>query len=368
MSDFSVPIVKIGKIVKHPNASLLSIVEVDGCPVVIKTADFQEGDLAVYIPVEAVVPVDSKGLEFLRDPNHPERETARIKAKKLRGVFSMGLLIPISATGLSNEVVEGYDAASFFKIVKYEEPENLGPTAPKIKKSWYEILYAWVKHPVSMWQISHHQHNMKKVRHANFIPVYDMESLRKYRNVIQPGELVYVSEKLHGTNFRAGYYKGKFYVGSHKTFKGENTTDLYWKTAVQYDLQELLKQCPNIAVYGEIFGQVQDLKYGAKQGQTWLRVFDLYDVDKKRFLDFDNFIETCNKLKLPRVPLLYAGPYDPTVVDALASGASCIDGANNIREGFVIKPQIERRAHVGRVIFKLVSEAYLLRKGGSEGH
>ena len=40
MSDFVCPVLKISKIDKHPNADSLSITEVEGCPVVIKTGEF----------------------------------------------------------------------------------------------------------------------------------------------------------------------------------------------------------------------------------------------------------------------------------------------------------------------------------------
>jgi hypothetical protein len=61
MPEFSCPVVRVGPVTKHPNADSLSITEVDGCPVIIKTTDFKEGDLAVYVPIESVVIQDSLG-------------------------------------------------------------------------------------------------------------------------------------------------------------------------------------------------------------------------------------------------------------------------------------------------------------------
>ena len=68
------------------------------------------------------------------------------------------------------------------------------------------------------------------------------------------------------------------------------------------------------------------------------------------------------------VPILYEGPYLPEVVEPLADGKSTIAG--HIREGWVIKPWVYRESQNtgSRVILKLVSEAYLLRKDGSEHH
>ena len=65
MSEFSCPVIELTAFRKHPNADTLSITEVDGCPVVFRTEEFKSGDLLVYIPVEAIVPVDDFRFSFL---------------------------------------------------------------------------------------------------------------------------------------------------------------------------------------------------------------------------------------------------------------------------------------------------------------
>jgi hypothetical protein len=49
MSEFRVQVVQLGPIEKHPNADTLSCTEVDGYPVIFRTGDYAEGDLAVYL-------------------------------------------------------------------------------------------------------------------------------------------------------------------------------------------------------------------------------------------------------------------------------------------------------------------------------
>lgn len=54
---------------------------------------------------------------------------------------------------------------------------------------------------------------------------------------------------------------------------------------------------------------------------------------------------------------------------ALAEGTETVGGAGtNIREGLVVRPATERPSAVlgGRAIGKIVSDAYLLRDGGTE--
>jgi RNA ligase (TIGR02306 family) len=122
-----------------------------------------------------------------------------------------------------------------------------------------------------------------------------------------------------------------------------------------------------LALYGEVYG-TQDLKYGCKPGQTQFAAFDVYDTTQAQWLDHQQFRDFCQTLEIPMVPELYRGEYLPGVIEPLAEGKSTIAG--HIREGFVIKPLINRIHYAvgGRVILKLVSEAYLLRKDGSEWH
>src|SRR3989337_1289584 len=93
MTEFRVQVVEIGEVRKHQNADSLSITDVHGgYPCVIRTGEFKEGDKAVYIPVDSLVPLDDPRFSFLK--KDCSRTHHKIKAVKLRGVFSMGLLIP----------------------------------------------------------------------------------------------------------------------------------------------------------------------------------------------------------------------------------------------------------------------------------
>lgn len=319
MSEFSCPVVRVGPIEKHGNADTLGITSVYAFPVIVRLGDFAPGDLAVYVPVDAVVP-DVPEWAFLADHR-------RIKAKRLRGVFSMGLLVKAPA-GLA----EGEDAAPVMGIVKYEEPEPVttsGEDAPAPR--------------------------------GIQVPYYDIESFRRWPDVLQPGEDVEITEKLHGCNARAVFHAGALHVGSHGRWKLPDGATVWGRAAREARLAEKLSPHPDMVFYGEVYGQVQDLRYGARPGELFLRFFDILDGRTGRWLDRDERLAILTLAGLDAVPDLHVGPWSPDLL-TLAEGRSML--ADNIREGIVIKPMRERcDDNIGRVILKLHGQAFLMRKG-----
>jgi RNA ligase (TIGR02306 family) len=325
MSEFSIRVVKVGPIAKHPNADNLSLVHVNDYPVVIRTGEFRENDLAVYVCVDAVVPADDPRWEFLKGHN-------RIKAKRLRGVFSMGLLAKAEPGMTEGEIV-----AERMRITKYEPPEpaSTGGEAEKCPFDW---------------------------------PKYtDLESIRRYPDVLQVGEEVILTEKIHGTSARYVWMDGRVWVGSHKEVKRQTEESAYWKPVKFFDLEKRLAAIPGIAIYGEVYGWVQDLRYGHKPGMVSLVLFDAMDLKTMRYLDVDPFLELARMLEIPTVPIIYRGPWKEDL-KVLAEGTSLLktpiheEVIDHVREGFVVRPVKERfDERIQRVALKYHGEGYLTR-------
>lgn len=328
MSEFNVVVVEIDKIGKHPNADTLSITQImGGYPCIFRTGEFNTGDKAVYVPVDALVPLSEERWAFLRDPDRPSKIQHRIKAKKLRGIFSMGILTQCTDPSW----IVGQNVQQFLNIEKWD-PEVILSTKGECEKD------------------------------LSGMPTYtDIDGLRKYKNVLVQGEEVVLTEKIHGSNFRSVYKDGRLWVGSHHQVKREEADSTFWRAAKLNDLENKLKLCPDKVFYGEMFGNVTDLKYGAtKESPLFLRFFDIFDLMTGRFVDYDDYLNTLKKIDLCPVPLLYRGPWNMDLI-SLAEGTSTIY-PGHVREGFVVKPVKERREHMGRVILKYVGEGYLLRK------
>src|SRR6185295_7234258 len=254
MSEFHVEVVRLGEIVKHPNADTLGIVKVRGdYPVIIRLGEFKEGDLAVYVPIDAEVPEGDPRWAFLG-------KHRRIRAARLRKIFSMGILTP-ALPGWT----EGQNVQAELQIKKWEPAVDFG--------------------------IGDNE------KDPGFLPVYtDLESLRRYPDLLQEGEEVVLTEKLHGCNGRFVYLHDRLWIGSHRCIKKLDGDGLWASVARRYELETRLQAIPGIAVYGEVYGQVQDLTYGADRNELRLALFDALDLQTRAYLDYDAFLAVAAKV------------------------------------------------------------------------
>ncbi len=322
MSQHSCLVIKINSIEPHPNADNLEIIKIDGWQVCAKKGQFKLGSLAIYIAQDYVVRTDRSEFAFLATSGEPQ--TVRIKPRKLRGILSEGLLIEAPPGAL-----EGQDYMPILGIERWE---------PKIEfSSGGEDESAPSIDP----------------------PKYDVESFQKYASCFVNEEEVYASEKIHGSNSRFLYDGSRMYCGSHNHWKRQDTKNLWWKCLAQHpEVQLFCEAHPNVVVYAEIFGPVQNFKYGAKPGEIKLAVFDLYK--DKRFLDIDEALALGESLQW--APLIYKGPLNEFDIKLMACGNSLVPGAQHVREGLVLRPAKERwNQEMGRVIAKIINPDYFTR-------
>lgn len=354
MTEFKIEAVKIGKVTQLPNSDSLSITNIhNGYPVIFRTGDFREGDVACYVPVDALVPVDRPEFSFL--DSGKGRKFERIKARRLRGTFSMGLLVraPVSAR-------PGDDLQAWFGIDKWlpESEREPAPDNSKARRAWHRT---WVG---ALWYRIRQLVGLAPPKPPS-VPVYDIEGLRKNAGLFKDGEEVIIREKIHGCCSRYVHTGKHFFIGSRTVMSrvGPNV----WKTvAERYKLAEKLKQHPGVVLFGEVYGSVQDLKYGVPADEEVRFVaFDALWPNKdgtRRWLDNDHLERFCASLSIPMAPILYRGPWSSDLA-RLAEGKSTMPGANHVREGFVVRPVVERHdPRFGRVQLKLAGQDYLLRK------
>ena len=333
MSSLSqVQVEQITDITKHENADSLELLELtNGFTVIDKIGKFQRGEKIGYCPVDMQhTDPNSEVYEFLG-------KGRRVRGKKIRGIISCGLALKLEDQNYELNT----DLSEQFGFIPYEAPEPHQPGA-KLGKV-HEV-----KPPIQVGK-------------------YDIESLRKYWRVFEP-EIV-ATEKIHGCNSSFLYHtfgdEPTFYCKTRTRWLKSDGDSVWCRAAKQYNLEEKLKSAPNIMLCGEIFGQVQDLKYGAAPGEIFFAAFDAYSVEWGKFIDYDDFVQLCDGLEIPRAPEVYRGTWQGLDHMKALSERKTLVGhdSEQIAEGIVIKLTKEKwDQRVGRIILKLPSEQYLTRK------
>jgi len=364
MKDHRAEVVEL-EIFPHNNADRLEIAQPIGTDwfVVVGKGEFVTGDLGIYIPIDSVVP--NEFIQKYLANSKIKLSNNRIKSIKIRGAVSQGLIIRPEP---SHQL--GEDVTDELGIKKYEPPN------PK----WYREQ-PYVKTPRKM---------RKFISFVNDkFPKYTKISNHKYHKNAMENQEVVLTEKIHGTNFRAGtvhigdfkypwykelWYKltGKkpqwqFVVGSHNVTKWHEDK-IYWRAAKEAGLDKLGPEWNGFIFYGEIYGfGIQELAYGTNPGEIRLAIFDILwtnEYGQMSYLPWAEVKRICKSLNLHHVPELYIGPWSDGLISKYADGKSIMPNANHHREGFVVKPTTESfHPNVGRLILKRISDVYLLSKG-----
>ena len=221
------------------------------------------------------------------------------------------------------------------------------------------------------------------------LPRYDVESWKSDPEAIKPGTQVLITEKLHGTLCVVVFHKEKVIISS-KGFAAKNLAleysekNLYHKIIgpklpeIKKALQAKWPKAFATGVIGEIVGRrIQDLNYGHSQPEFYIfeAIVKLEDSNENeppwKYADFKDVQTLAKEAGVFCVPLLgeTKSPSSKEIERAsqLADGKTAVEGADQIREGVVLRtPQEERDQNGDRSLRKIVSGNYLTRKGGTE--
>jgi len=139
-SEFACEVVRITEVKPHPNADRLEIAHFEmkdtgpaAYAVVVRKGEYSGGDLAVYVSVDAVVPLvgpESEQWKFLGERlDGKGKQVYRIRAARLRGVYSEGILVPFPSTQYDDDNF-GTDVSKQWRISYHNPGPKTGPTAP----------------------------------------------------------------------------------------------------------------------------------------------------------------------------------------------------------------------------------------------
>lgn len=324
-----------------------------GWHLVVKKGEFQVGDKCVYCEVDSVLP-EKPEFEFLRPRGF------RIKTVKLRGQVSQGIAFPLTIlpkppqTALlggapfdpERDLHEGDDVTTLLGIKKYI-PQIPAQLSGKVKGTF-----------------------------PSFIPKTDETRIQSVPDVLKrhEGKMFIVTEKVDGSSMTVFLKGGEFGVCSRNLELYEDEKNSYWKMARQLDLENKLRSLNrNLSIQGELLGQgIQKNKY--KLTGLDFYVFNVFDIDQYRYLDFEEAQNIIKSLYLKSVPIVGEAKMTDVTVDdlvKLAEGDMKLNAGGDgksllnretVREGLVFRPYKEEQdPELGRLSFKVINPKFLLK-------
>ncbi len=306
-----------------------------GWELVVKKGEFKTGDLVVYCEIDSILP-DRPEYEFLKPRG------MRIRTIRLRGQISQGICFPLSVLPKDFVVEEGADCTEALGVVKYEPP------------------------------IPAQLAGLVKGHFPSFIPKTDETRVQVLQDVLDKyqGEVCYIAEKLDGSSVTYFFRDGEFGVCSRNLELLEDSENTLWKVANDLNLPLKLQRLgKNIALQGELIGEgIQGNKLKIR-GQT-ARFFNVFDIDRFRYLGLEDFTTTLQELELDSVPILSTDFVLEQNIPALVALATVKSVLNPEAwaEGIVIRPLQEKRDAImdgvlSRVSFKVINPEFLLKYG-----
>ena len=375
MSEFRVDLTLLDDVATHPNADRLELANVKGWQVIVGKGRYKIGDAVIYTPIDSILPEKLADYLFPEGSKISRPKKNRIRAIKIRGQVSQGMIIDPMDEGLHElypnltkdmlDTVLGkkkdIDVAELLGITKYEPPTPRYQRVPRQKKSWKN--------------------------HPMFAKYVDINNFKFYPNRFKDDDKVNITEKIHGTSARYGLYERatehkfgwlskmlmklgvidryQFVYGSRniqlqsggKQFYDRN---VYGIIAKKYDIKNKLK--PGESLYGEIVGP--DIQKGYDYGYKSDGHYGFYAYDVKNgdeYVDVPVFQKWCQDNDIPTVPVLYEGLRGQADLDDLRSGKSTLAPKDQpVTEGIVIKSYNEDNDPRGRKILKHINDDYYL--------
>ncbi len=329
-------IVSIDAILPIESADAIEVAKIGGWNVVVKKGEFLPLQKAVYFEIDSWIPEHIAPFLF-EGKEFNGVKGARLRTKKLRGVISQGLLIPVPEQYYTLE--EGTDVTKLFGVQKWEKP---------------------VPEQLRGMAVPEQLRGMAKGNFPSFIPKTDQERIQNLTKEIveYADELFEVSIKLDGSSITVFVCDGENGVCSRNLELKEDDNNAFWKIAKELDLHSKIKKTGrNLALQGEMLAPNIQSNY-EKVDKLCMFVYDVYDIDRGCYLLPYERQKLCDDLEIKQVPIigyinLVANTDD---ILAMAEGEGMNKGVK--REGLVFKHMDSDFS------FKAISNSYLLKNNG----
>lgn len=348
-----------------PEADKICVYVVQGYNVIDQIGKYHVGDKVIFATIDSFIP--DTLCPFLTKPGKFPKtfngiEGQKLKTKKLLGVYSQGLILPMSIMGdefykdrsdrnldncwtkplVNGEVIGANDkinsdVSDYLGIKKWEPPPEF--TSADAKGLFPDYIRKTDKERVNSFYKDHKE-------------VFETENFE-------------VTEKCEGSSHTAYFYNGEFGVASRNLNLKRSEENTFWKTALDYDLENKLAALGrNIAIQSELVGpKVSGNIY--RLDKFMLFTFDIFDIDKQAYLSPAETQKLIKELGLTSAPVIsynmcLNGKSLEEILE-MADGQSVIGTIGCLREGLVFKANSNKR-----ISFKSVSRKYLAKQDAKD--
>lgn len=334
-----VSIRRVSEIIPIPDADFIERIKVDGWKLVSGKGNFKVGDPCVYFEIDSFLPVEPR-FEFLRPGFFYEKSYVgtgfRIRTIKLRGQVSQGLALPLSDFPEVQGLPEGTDVTELLKVTKWE-------LAPPISAD-------------------------AKGNFPSFFPTTDQERIQNCYDSFNEGSYE-VSIKLDGSSCSFYYNNGETGVCSRnlelKPEVKSSFTNAFNKIKEVFS-EYCVDTNSNLVIQGELMGPgIQGNREQLKETEFF--AFDIFDIDKQKYLPPHQRRYILKKLDIKSVPILFEDLSITRKTHSLDFLLEMAEGTSYnkdvTREGLVFKHTTGQTLFDDPIkSFKVISNKYLLKE------
>lgn len=354
-------IAKIKSSVPVKNTDRLNVTRMEGkgWNVITGRDEFQPGDLVVYFEIDSCLPIDER-YEFLRErclKNYREgqeiiKQVFRIRSMKLRGIYSQGLIMPLSLFPEIRNPAEGDDVTELLNVELYSDLEQRLNPSYQLSGDVMEDFPSWLE-------------KTDEERIQNLADLFDNPGIK--------ATLFEVTEKYDGASgtfvYAPEFSPDPFFVCSRNKRLKDTEFNVFWSIARKYGIQEALRDIYetthiSYAIQGECVGPGINSNRD-KYDNLDFYVFLIKNVTENRWLSPVERYRVCRQLGLKHVRVIEEGMavFDrfhsvEDLLDYVESYSGGLTERGHMREGMVFKS-----LPAGALSFKAVSNKYLLKIG-----
>ena len=345
-SNYLAKVVQLGKPQKHPNADKLLIWNVSGYEVITDLSS-KEGDIKVFFPVECQI--HDTILSYMNMYAHSElnidktkvgyiSDSRRVKAVKLRGVVSDGIVLPFNEVGDIFDTVRNpelfigqeFDTIDGVVICNKYVPagrtHSSTPGQPRERKgnrvqdillpNQFNFHYDTGKLPDNAWRFQNEDdqivitdkwHGTSAV-YSNLIAKNKLTFWQKTKRFFGADIRTKEWSKLYASRSVIKSIEGKY----HTPDQGYYNSDVWGK--VFSEVQHVL--FPGVTIYGEIVGYTGEkmiqkgYDYGCKSGDHQFVVYRMttnLNDGRVHEWEWSEIVDFCVEHGLNYVPVIFSG-------------------------------------------------------------